>query len=67
MYTPMYAKGYIGPYKCKASERTGTLATGPTPGGKTYDAIPDQTATTVSVVDGQQVVIQRKTGRDYSL
>jgi hypothetical protein len=44
-----------------------TLAAGPPPSGKVYGATAEATATTVSVVDGQQVVLQRKTGRDYSL
>lgn len=44
-----------------------TLAAGPPPSSKAYRANVEKTATTVSVVDGQQVVLQRKTGRDYSL
>jgi hypothetical protein len=44
-----------------------TFAAGPLPSGKVYGTTAAQTATTLSVVDGQQVVLQRKTGRDYRL
>ena len=44
-----------------------TFAAGPPPSGKVYGTTTEQTATTLSVVDGQQVVLQRKTGRDYRL
>lgn len=45
-----------------------TIAQGPPPSGsKVYGNAAQQTATTLSVVDGQQVVLQRKTGRSYRL
>ena len=45
-----------------------TIAQGPPPSGnKVYGNVEQQAATTLSVVDGQQVVLQRKTGRNYRL
>jgi hypothetical protein len=44
-----------------------TFAVGPPPNGKIYGTAAEQAATTLSVVDGGQVVLQRKTGRDYRL
>lgn len=44
-----------------------TFAQGPPPNGKVYGIAAEQTATTLSVVNGHQVVLQRNTGRDYRL
>jgi hypothetical protein len=45
-----------------------TIAQGhPPSGNKVYGNVAQQAATTLSVVNGQQVVLQRKTGSDYRL
>ena len=44
-----------------------TFAQGPPPSGKVYGIAAQHTATTLSVVNGQQAVLQRNTGRDYRL
>jgi hypothetical protein len=44
-----------------------TVAAEPPPSGKVYGTSAKHTAQTLSVVDGHQVVLQRKTGRDYRL
>jgi hypothetical protein len=45
-----------------------TIAQGSPPSGnKVYGNVAQQAATTLSVVDGQQVVLQRKTGSNYRL
>lgn len=44
-----------------------TFAAGPPPNGKVYGTVAEQAATTLSVVDGERAVLQRKTGKDYRL
>ena len=44
-----------------------SFAVGPPPSGKVYGAAAEQAATTLSVVDGQRVVLQRTQGTDYRL
>ena len=44
-----------------------TFVQGPPPNGRVYGASTEQKTTTLSVMDGKQVVLQRKSGKDYQL
>lgn len=62
----------LAPLCCAAQTQAQTLlhltfVAGPLPSGKVYGTTAKQTAKALSVGDGQQAVLQRKTGRDYRL